>query len=237
MQVIAHRGNKKYYPENTMVAFKSAANYPINGIECDIQLTRDRVPVIIHDPTLERTTNGVGRVADMSYKDISELDAGAPFSNEFSGEKIPSLEEFCAFINQTNLTFHLELKEQLESEGFVKRVLEIVKQAGMIDKTVVSTFIHPYLKEVKEFDSKIETALLTRVPLVNASRYMKRVQADSIHIRHGVQTLLHYRIWARQQKTIRAYNVHTAIDYKRCEARCVSGIISDDPRLMTSFKS
>ncbi len=107
--LIAHRGYSSEAPENTFSAFDLAIERGYRDIEFDVQLSRDGVPVIIHDVTLERTTNGTGRVADMSYTELSKLDAGSWFSPSFANQRIPSLEDFLNSYKDIAY-LHLEIK-------------------------------------------------------------------------------------------------------------------------------
>lgn len=93
-QIIAHRGASKFAPENTLAAFKLAEKMGADGIELDIHLTKDQIPVIIHDEDIKRTTNGRGFVQKYTYKELQQFDAGSWFSERFSDERILSLEEF-----------------------------------------------------------------------------------------------------------------------------------------------
>jgi glycerophosphoryl diester phosphodiesterase len=93
VEVIAHRGYSEIAPENTLAAFEEALAWSVDGLEFDVHVSADGVPVVIHDDTLERTTDGHGPVKDMSLADLKGLDAGSWFSPEFRGERIPTLEE------------------------------------------------------------------------------------------------------------------------------------------------
>ena len=91
--VCAHRGDKQYYPENTIPAFESAVRKGAQMIELDVKLTKDGKMVIMHDPTVNRTTNGTGAVAELTFDEIRSLDAGVKFDPKFAGTKVPTLEE------------------------------------------------------------------------------------------------------------------------------------------------
>ena len=91
--IVAHRGDSRFCPENTMSAFRSAMEKGAEMIECDIHLSRDRVPVVIHDSSLDRTTNGSGNIVERDFKELGQLDCGSWFSDQFSGETLPKLEQ------------------------------------------------------------------------------------------------------------------------------------------------
>ena len=108
--VIAHRGARRRAPENTMAAFKAAREDGAVWIETDVKLTSDGVPILMHDDTLNRTTDGRGSVADMPWAEMQKLDAGAWFSPAFKGTRIPTLAELLLFAREAGMRLNLELK-------------------------------------------------------------------------------------------------------------------------------
>ncbi|PYZ94265.1 glycerophosphodiester phosphodiesterase [Salipaludibacillus keqinensis] len=239
MNIIAHRGNKRYTPENTMAAFMSAATYPIDGIEFDLQWTKDQIPVVIHDPTIDRTTNGRGKVSSFTLQELKQFDAGSSFDPSFRGEKIPSFSEVLHWAKPLNLDLHVELKQQMNQASlFVESCLYEIEKHGLADRIVISTFYHPYISEIKRQNSAIKTALLTKTPMFRGTKYANKVQADGIHIRHSFQATRYYRKWSKEGVPVRVYRVHRIRDAKTCERLNVDSIITNDPRLMTdTFRS
>src|ERR1700753_901417 len=108
--VIAHRGISLEAPENTLAALKLAAKSGAQWVEFDVKLTRDGVPILMHDETLDRTTDGSGKVADTDWADIQKLDAGSKFDGRFRGEKIPHLAEALRCMLDAGLRPMIELK-------------------------------------------------------------------------------------------------------------------------------
>src|SRR5690349_19438242 len=100
LQIVAHRGNARDYPENTLPAFRSALALGVRHLELDIQLTADAVPMVLHDPTLRRTTGGSGRVHDRTVAELSSLDASEPrrFRTRYQGTRIPRLTDVLALL-------------------------------------------------------------------------------------------------------------------------------------------
>ena len=234
LKIIAHRGNKRYTPENTMAAFFSAATYPIDGIEFDIQFTKDEVPVVIHDERIDRTTNGRGFVSSFTYRELRQFDAGNWFDERFRGEKIPSFEEVLLWGKGKNITMHVELKQQRkEFNTFLNKCLEIIERTDMTNSVVISTFFHSYLPYIKNINPKIETALLIKNPILRGVQYASRFQADAIHIRNSFQAVKFYKTWTKQGLSVRAYNVNKVKEAIKCRESKLSGIIVDDPKLMT----
>jgi len=109
-KIIGHRGAKGYAPENTLSSLHSAADMGIEWVEFDVKLTKDQVPIIFHDDTLDRTTNSIGPVAEKTLAELKELDAGSWFSESFIGESIPTLEEALEVIMIRGMGCNIELK-------------------------------------------------------------------------------------------------------------------------------
>jgi glycerophosphoryl diester phosphodiesterase len=109
-RVIAHRGAKAASPENTLASIRQAVAEGASWVEFDVKLTSDGHPILMHDPTLERTTNGKGKVAETTLADIRALDAGGWFGTRFAGEKVPTLEEALEVMSGLAMGFNLEIK-------------------------------------------------------------------------------------------------------------------------------
>jgi glycerophosphoryl diester phosphodiesterase len=109
-RVIGHRGAAAYAPENTIEGIHTAADMDVEWVELDVKLTKDQVPIIFHDETLDRTTNGSGNVAETDYEDIKQLEAGSWYGDSFTGIKIPTLEEAVDALLERNLGLNLEIK-------------------------------------------------------------------------------------------------------------------------------
>ena len=153
--VAAHRGSSATHPENTMEAFAEAVKAGADQLETDVRITKDGELVLIHDATLERTTNGVGDVKDYTLSEIKALDAGSYMGAEFAGCKVPTLIEFMDYVAQFDtLTLDIELKEYPEVVGeeiafsVCDRVMEIIDRYGYTDRVVINTFsagLHEYI--------------------------------------------------------------------------------------------
>lgn len=145
--VAAHRGWCSKYPENTMEAIQAAVEIGVDQIETDIRVTKDGELVLIHDATVDRTTNGTGKVIDYTLAELKELDAGIYKGNEFKGCRIPTFIEFMDYVKQfPELTLDLELKEYPEGAhaeiafDVCDRILQIVDEYGFTDRVVINSF-------------------------------------------------------------------------------------------------
>lgn len=137
--VAGHRGIKTFYPENTLLSFKKALELKVDMIEFDLNLTKDKQIVIIHDNTLERTTNGTGLIHDYALCKIKQMDAGKWFAPEFEGLKIPTLIEFCDLISPyDDLLLNVEIKEKTHET--VDIAMQVLKEYGLIERSVFTCF-------------------------------------------------------------------------------------------------
>src|SRR5512139_1882961 len=129
--IFAHRGASVYAPENTIAAFKLAIAQQADAVELDVKLSADGQVIVIHDSTVDRTTNGHGKVQDMTLAELKALDAGSFFSSQYAGEKIPALEE--VFEAMGKRTFiNIELKNhRSHGEDLVETVCMLVKKHQM----------------------------------------------------------------------------------------------------------
>ena len=155
--VAAHRGWRDEYPENTMSAFKAAVDLGVDQLETDVRVTLDGELVLIHDATVDRTTNGTGKVCEKTLAEIRALDAGSHKGEKFKGEQIPTFIEFMEYAKTLpTMTLDIELKEY-PTEGreelaysVCDRVLKIVDDYGFTDRVVINTFsgaLHEYINE------------------------------------------------------------------------------------------
>lgn len=173
---IAHRGFSALYPENTMLAFTKAAEEGFcDGIELDVQLTKDNIPVIIHDEELERTTGASGLVSDYTYKEIRTLNAG-------NNEKIPSLEEYLSFAKDSNILSNLELKNSIINYKNLEEItLTLISKLNLQKNIILSSFNHESMIKIKKLDNSIKTGLLYDCLLFNPHKYCISCGADAMH--------------------------------------------------------
>lgn len=162
VSIVAHRGLSAEAPENTMAAFGRALEVGCDLLEFDCHLTRDGVVVIIHDDTLDRTTNGHGPVHEHNWKELQGLDAGSWFAPEFAGQWIPRFDELVSWARDTPLVLSIELKQPTPAsglpryEGLEDRVAQVVRAYGMEQRVLIHSFDHPSVRRMR--------ALLPDVP-------------------------------------------------------------------------
>ncbi len=120
---VAHRGAGKLAPENTLAAFKLGASCGYRMFECDVKLSSDGVPFLLHDDTLERTTNGIGIAGSMTWQDLQQLDAGSWHSTSYAGEPIPSLDTVAAYCISNSFDLNIEIKPTLGTDQLTGQVV------------------------------------------------------------------------------------------------------------------
>ncbi|QUL58141.1 glycerophosphodiester phosphodiesterase [Paenibacillus tritici] len=158
---VAHRGFSGKAPENTLAAVRMAIALPyVRWMEIDVQLTKDGVPVVIHDYSLDRTTNGHGKVKNMDFEPMRRLDAGSWKGRAFRGERVPSLEEVLALASG-RLRLNIELKTSGDLyPGLEKAVIDLVNARGMREDVVLTSFDAGALQRIKELDPRFRTGLI-----------------------------------------------------------------------------
>jgi glycerophosphoryl diester phosphodiesterase len=157
--VIGHRGASGHAPENTMTAFRRAVELGAAFLETDLHISRDARLVAIHDATLDRTTNGKGYVKDYSLSELHQLDAGAWFSPQFAGEKIPTLEEIIRFAQEKDIGLFLEVKQE-SAWGIEHGLVATLRAAKESHRVVILSFSPGILRNIRRLDPTIMTGLL-----------------------------------------------------------------------------
>jgi glycerophosphoryl diester phosphodiesterase len=158
-RVIAHRGFSGAAPENTVAAVRAAIEIHADMVEIDVTLTSDGHIVVIHDETLDRTTNGSGEVFRYTLAELQELDAGSWFNPTFAGERIATLDDVLIEVDG-RILLNVEIKSEAVDRGIVAKVASAIQREGMIDQVVVSSFSPTALKEMHSAAPEIRTAVL-----------------------------------------------------------------------------
>jgi glycerophosphoryl diester phosphodiesterase len=163
----AHRGAAGLAPENTLAAFRMAIELGVDGTELDLQATKDGVVVVIHDDTVDRTTDGRGRIGDLTLDEVKRLDAGGKFSPAFRGERIPMLSELIDVVRASgrqSFRLNLEIKFADGQEGspadLEERVLAVLRETGFLNRVITQSFHHPSATKMKRLAPSIPAGLL-----------------------------------------------------------------------------
>jgi len=179
--ILAHRGDSGSAPENTLASFKKAVDKGADGVELDVHLTADGVPIVIHDETVNRTTQERGRVAEFLLREITKIDAGTYYSSDFSHEKIPSLKEVLEVVSGMKV-INIELKNNRENyPGIEQKVIKLTKEMGVFSKIIFSSFNHYSMIKVKEISPDAKIGVLYKAWLFEPWKYGKRMGINNIH--------------------------------------------------------
>ncbi len=171
--VIGHRGNSGNAPANTMEAIRQAIDIGVDMIEIDVRLTKDRIPVLIHNDTVDETTDGKGLVSDMSFDQIRKLDAGSWKDKKYKGEKIPSLIEALDY-TKDKVCLSIDLKE----EAAIPEVVKAIQDANRVDSVVICGCIEHQAKAIWQLDKNLSVLLNTDSKLDRLAK--KENKADFI---------------------------------------------------------
>lgn len=232
-EIIAHRGNAAEAPENTLAAVRLAVEAGADGVEIDVQASRDGVPVVIHDETLERTTDGRGLVAEHTLAELQALDAGAWFDARHAGERIPTLEAVLALLRPTALAIHIELKTGVHPyPGLAEAVIRQVETLGLRERVWLSSFNHYTLLEAKTLAPHLPCAAITRAHLLEPWAYVRGHGFDGLHP-------LAYSVTPHLVKSCKQYGVPLRpyrVDDRALGARLIGwgvpGVITHVPRVL-----
>lgn len=185
--VLAHRGANKVAPQNTLPAFKQAIQFNADGIETDVHLCKDGEIVICHNYTVDATSNGKGSIDEMTFAQLRELDFGSYFSNDFKGTTLPTLAELLTLVKNMQL-INVEIKSPQKDNDLVKRVVEEVYKFGIEKNSIISCFNPECIRQVKEIDKDIKTALLyeddelgNEIMTFGVAKYCQQLNADAAH--------------------------------------------------------
>jgi glycerophosphoryl diester phosphodiesterase len=232
--IIAHRGYRAKYPENTLASFRASLDAGVQMIELDVMLSKDRKVVVIHDATLERTTNGSGPVNGYTIKELKALDAGTWFQPRFAGEQIPTLEEVLddvsgrAMINIEIKASAFEARHPVDS--IESQVVDLVARNKLQDSVLISSFEWKILDHIVTMKDAPGIALLSRYPADgnNMERCVK-LKAFSWHPNCG--ELQHEQVKKMHEAGICVfpYNVDSQKEFQRMIHMDVDGVITSDP--------
>jgi glycerophosphoryl diester phosphodiesterase len=232
---IAHRGASGHAPENTLAAYRLAAEMGAQFIETDLQATRDAWIVAMHDPTVNRTTNGHGRVSQMMLEELRALDAGAWFDGapgrSFAGEKMPTLEEILAFATEADISFYLELKTS-ESWTMERSLAGALATSGELARATVISFDPAVLLSLRRIEPMAMTGLLVEHAGLDSIQQAVSVGARQLLARTNKVNPELMLAARRADLKIVAWTVNEPEEMRGLIAGGVDGIITDFPDVL-----
>lgn len=231
--VWAHRGASAYAPENTLAAFEMAVDMKADGIELDVQRTKDGKLVVIHDETLKRVSGQAGWVKDYAYKDLQNINVNLHFP-DFGKQAVPTLEEVYALLKNTDLTVNVELKTGVcFYPGIEQQVIELTEREGMQERVLYSSFNHHSLRIIRQLRPHVQTGVLYSDGWIGVADYAKKiVQATAVHPSYSnVQYPAFFEFCKAQGLKVHVWTVNKKAQIQfLCENR-VDAVITNDPKL------
>ena len=182
VHVCGHRGYSLRYPENTLPSFGAAKAWGATTIEIDVVLTAEGEPIVLHDRTLDRTTDGHGFVADLGLEQIRSLDAGARFDARFAGTRVPTVAEIVDWAKREEMGIFLEIKEAERPDLAVDRVARLLEATGAADRVLVISLDHVVLKRGVERHPGIRTQVITHARHADIIGVLRGCGARSVSI-------------------------------------------------------
>lgn len=232
--ILAHRGASTQAPENTLAAFELALKHGAHGVELDAKLSADGEVVVLHDDSVDRTTNGQGRVSHLNLTALRELDAGSFFSEQFSGEKIPTLAEVFETIG-TRAIINVELTNyKTPRDGLADRVCELVRRHRLEESVLFSSFFPSNLKRTRSLLPDTPCGLLALGGWLGWwSRSFGFNFGDFQALHPGLRDTTPQQVARvhRLNRLINVWTVNNPEDMRRLIDWGVDGIITDSPQL------
>ena len=236
MFVIGHRGASGHAPENTLAAFRKAVALGATFIETDLQLSRDAHFVAIHDDTVNRTTNGRGSVHDLTLAELRQLDAGSWFGSQFSGERVPTLEEILEFSKKNDAVFYLELKPS-GAWGGEHALIGALRDSGEIARAVVISFDPSLVLNVHKIEPTIMSGLLYDGQLDKPIEKALEIGARQLVVRGDLVTPALLAQARKKDLQVVCWTVNHPAHMRMLIEAGVAGIMSDYPdRLVAALK-
>lgn len=228
MLIIGHRGASGHAPENTLAAFKRAVSLGATFIETDLQLSRDARFVAIHDDTVNRTTNGQGKVHDQTLTELRRLDAGSWFGSEFAGERIPTLEEILEFSKKNDVVFYLELKPS-GSWGGEHALIGALRESGEVARVVVISFDPATLANLRKIEPTLMTGVLFDGQLADPLKAALDAGTRQVVVRGDLITPLLISEAHKRDLQVVCWTINHPAHIRLLCAADVDGIMSDYP--------
>lgn len=229
-QVWAHRGASSYSPENTLPAFELAVKQKADGVELDVQLSKDGELVVIHDETIDRTSNGTGFVKDYTLIELKKFNFNKLFP-QYGFVPIAILEEVYALLKPTNLTINVELKTSvIFYEGIEEKLIKLAEKMNMEERIIYSSFNHYSLLNLKKLKHDVKLGLLFSDIFVDVPDYAVKLGADALHPVGYVLQLQGF-IEKSKEKNLKlhVWTVDDESQIKRCIELGIDAIITNKP--------
>lgn len=251
--IIGHRGASAYAPENTLAAFRMAIDAGADGVEFDVQLAKDGVPVVIHDDTLRRTGLRPELVGDLTSHQLAKIDAGSWFNAkypnrarpEFTGEGVPTLSALLKLLKPSNGLIYIELKCDSETyKPLAAAVCDVIRDAPMLPRMIVKSFKLAAIPEVRHLLPNVQAAALFEPSIMTILRRRKHIiamarefGAQQISLHRSLATAKLTALAAQAQMPVTAWTADNHKWIERCRQRGIGALITNDPAKMALVRA
>ena len=225
--ICSHRGNSQIAPENTLPAIKSAIQADSDYVEIDVQLSKDKTLVLMHDKNLKRTAGINSFIWELTDQELHELDVGVWFSLDYLNTKIPTLNEVLVYCKD-KIKLNIEIKINDDAESMVRQLVTLIDKYHYEDQCVVTSTNYTALREVKKYNENIKTGLI--LSAVFGSFYHKQY-IDFFSIRYSFINQNIVKEVHKAGKEIHAWTVNTSRELERMKSAGVDAVITDNPSL------
>ena len=226
VEITAHRGDSLKALENTLPAFEKAIESGSDWIELDVKETSDNVPVVFHDSSLKRLMGQDGTIREMPLEEIKKLHPAVSMGPGYSNIKIPTLEETLDTC-KGRIKLNIEIKEDgTESSDFTERVIQLIRDKGMTDQCMITSFCYTVLEKVKAIEPSLKTGYIRSKDIEDFSQYpaadqfmlsIELIQKERVDQIHSLG------------KKVTAWTVNDLYSLRKCESAQVDDMITDDP--------
>ena len=218
--IFAHRGLPVKFAENSLEGFRYAAKHVAEGVEFDVHMTKDKVPVVMHDEEIDRTTDGSGYIKDYTLNEIRKFHLK-------NGEPVPMLRELFEILQDKDLYINLEFKtNKIHDKGIEAIVLALVKEYHFVHPIIFSSFNYQTLKNCQQIDPHQQYCFLTKVPVIFPQRFVRKNHFAAIHPHWYLLSKITQRIWTVDNPKLA----------KKYMKRGVAGIFTNNFELMNQLK-
>lgn len=237
--VFAHRGASGYAPENTLAAFKKAVELKADAIELDVKLCGDGTPVVIHDQTLDRTTNGQGDVRGFTLEQLKKYDAGSKFDPRFHEETIPTLAEVFETVGR-KIYINIELTNYKSTkDGLAEAVIKLIDDYQLDDQVMFSSFLPGNILKVRRLKPQIPAAILCLPGLkggLTRGLLGRWISPEAVHPYYTDVNEAYMQGESARKRLVNVWTPNATNDFKQLLQWGVNGIITDYPDLVLDLR-
>ena len=233
----AHRGFSSKYPENTLLSFQKALEEGVDGIENDIQLTKDGEIIILHDETVDRTTDGKGYVKDYTLKELKQLNAGEVYKEQFGFQEIPTLREYFHLVKEKSIITNIEMKTGVfEYKEMEDKLVDLIGEFEMEDRVLITSFNHFTILRMKEKAPYLKYGFLAYDWRIDAGEYTAKYGISCYHPEYHnltgnvVEELKHHGI------EINPYTIDEPQDIRDMIKKGVNSVITNCPDIVNRIR-